>query len=170
MLEKVGSMIVNQVAFRILNMSIAAGIIIIIVMLVRLLLKRAPKTFSYALWGIVLFRLLCPSTLSVFNLLNTADRNAGEITFVSDEQFTVMHEDNQAQNQTTDVTPHIPEYISDGQNDPAGEADGNSVMESIGGVPDAGAPDNSDHGSKHMEETVSGTRMAKWKGVIPWHH
>ena len=117
MLEKVGSMIVNQVAFRILNMSIAAGIIIIIVMLVRLLLKRAPKTFSYALWGIVLFRLLCPfsfsSTLSVFNLLNTADRNAGEITFVSEEQFTVMQEDNQAQNQTTDVTPHIPEYISD---------------------------------------------------------
>ena len=64
MLEKVGSMIVNQVAFRILNMSIAAGIIIIIVMLVRLLLKRAPKIFSYALWGIVLFRLLCPFSFS----------------------------------------------------------------------------------------------------------
>lgn len=170
MLEKVGSMIVNQVAFRILNMSIAAGIIIIIVMLVRLLLKRAPKIFSYALWGIVLFRLLCPfsfsSTLSAFNLLNTADSNAGEITFVSDEQFTVVHEDNQAQNQTTDVTPHIPEYISDGQNDPAGEADGNSVMESIGGVPDAAAPDSTDHGSKHMEDTVSGIRIAKWTDFL----
>jgi len=46
----------------ILNMSLAAGFVAIAVMLVRLLLKKAPKIFSYVLWTVVLFRLLCPFT------------------------------------------------------------------------------------------------------------
>lgn len=45
------------------NMSLTAGIVILCVMAVRLLLKRAPKVFSYALWAVVLFRLLCPVSL-----------------------------------------------------------------------------------------------------------
>ena len=53
-----------------LNMSLTAGVVILFVLLLRLLLKKAPKVISYALWGIVLFRLLCPvsiqSDLSLF--------------------------------------------------------------------------------------------------------
>lgn len=44
----------------ILNMSMTGSIVILLVMLARLLLKRTPKIFSYALWAVVLFRLLCP--------------------------------------------------------------------------------------------------------------
>ncbi len=44
----------------VLNMSITASVVIVCVFLARLCLKRAPKGFSYALWAVVLFRLLCP--------------------------------------------------------------------------------------------------------------
>lgn len=61
-----------------LNMSITASYAAIGVLLARLLLKKAPKVFSYALWGIVLFRLLCPfsfsSGLSLVGLLIPSHR------------------------------------------------------------------------------------------------
>jgi len=44
----------------ILNMSLTGGIAIVFVMLARILLRKAPKIFSYALWAVVLFRLVCP--------------------------------------------------------------------------------------------------------------
>lgn len=57
---------------KIFNMSVTASIIILAVLAVRLLLRKAPRVFSYLLWGVVLFRLLCPvslpSRLSVFNM------------------------------------------------------------------------------------------------------
>ena len=45
---------------QILNMSMTGSVVILLVMLARLILKRSPKIFSYALWSVVLFRLLCP--------------------------------------------------------------------------------------------------------------
>jgi len=47
----------------ILNMSLTASIVIGLVLLIRLLLRRAPKAYAYALWAVVLFRLLCPISL-----------------------------------------------------------------------------------------------------------
>ena len=44
----------------ILNMSIGASVCILAVMLLRLLLRSAPKIFSYLLWAVVLIRLVCP--------------------------------------------------------------------------------------------------------------
>lgn len=44
----------------VLNMSITGSLVALAVMAARILLKRAPKIFSYGLWAIVLFRLLCP--------------------------------------------------------------------------------------------------------------
>lgn len=44
----------------ILNMSISASFCILAVILVRLLLMRAPKIFSYLLWAVVVIRLICP--------------------------------------------------------------------------------------------------------------
>ncbi|MBP3352440.1 MAG: DUF4362 domain-containing protein [Lachnospiraceae bacterium] len=49
---------------RLLNMSLTASIIILFVCICRLLLKKAPKIYSYALWSVVLFRLLCPVSVS----------------------------------------------------------------------------------------------------------
>ncbi len=44
----------------VLNMSLFASYVIVFVLLARLVLKKSPKVFSYALWGVVLLRLLCP--------------------------------------------------------------------------------------------------------------
>lgn len=42
------------------NMSITASYVILVVLLARTCLKKAPKIFSYALWSVALFRLICP--------------------------------------------------------------------------------------------------------------
>lgn len=44
----------------VLNMSIGASVCILAVMLLRLILRRAPRIFSYLLWAVVLVRLICP--------------------------------------------------------------------------------------------------------------
>lgn len=69
----------------ILHMSLIASFVILIVLFCRVLLKKAPKIFSYALWGVVLFRLLCPVSidLPVSFLPNTVTEPA------TLEQFTV---------------------------------------------------------------------------------
>ncbi len=50
----------DRLFMRVLDMSRIAGVVILVVILARLCLKRAPKIVSYALWAVVLFRLLCP--------------------------------------------------------------------------------------------------------------
>ncbi|MGM9662383.1 MAG: M56 family metallopeptidase [Oscillospiraceae bacterium] len=50
----------QTVFLRVLEMSKVAAVVIAVVLAARLALKRAPKAFSYALWAVVLFRLLCP--------------------------------------------------------------------------------------------------------------
>lgn len=54
----------------ILNLSLNGSIAILIILLLRLLLKKAPKIFSYSLWSIALIRLICPfsfeSVISLF--------------------------------------------------------------------------------------------------------
>ena len=56
----------------VLWMSLIAAIVIIVLLLLRPMLKKFPRIFSYLLWGIVLFRLLCPvsfeSSVSIFHL------------------------------------------------------------------------------------------------------
>jgi bla regulator protein BlaR1 len=42
------------------NMSVTASFAALVVILVRLLIRRTPKVFSYALWSVVLFRMVCP--------------------------------------------------------------------------------------------------------------
>ncbi len=65
----------------ILNMTITASLLILLVLVVRLLLRRAPKVFSYALWSVVLFRLLCPiSFTSDLALLGLAHPPVEETT------------------------------------------------------------------------------------------
>ena len=88
---------------QVLNMSLTGSAVIVTVLLARLILKKSPKVFSYALWAVVLFRLLCPvsltgpvSLLELFRpqILETTDRtgivyylpvvekDAAELTFV----------------------------------------------------------------------------------------
>jgi len=53
----------DELFMRTIDMSKIASVVILFVILARLLLKRAPKIVSYALWTVVLFRLLCPLSL-----------------------------------------------------------------------------------------------------------
>lgn len=46
----------------VLDMSLTASYAALAVMAARFFLRKAPKIFSYALWAVVLFRLLCPFT------------------------------------------------------------------------------------------------------------
>ena len=58
--------------WEILNRSVTASWVILAVLLVRLLLRRAPRKYSYYLWSVVGFRLLCsysfPARFSLFRL------------------------------------------------------------------------------------------------------
>ena len=53
----------DTIFLQIFDMTKVASLVILIVLLVRLCLKRAPKVISYALWAVVLFRLLCPVSI-----------------------------------------------------------------------------------------------------------
>ena len=60
----------DRIFLQILNMSFTASFVILFVLVARLFLKKSAKVFSYALWGIVLFRLICPLSFeSVFSFL-----------------------------------------------------------------------------------------------------
>ena len=66
----------------VLNMSFTASYVILFVIFVRLILKKAPKIISYALWGVVAFRLIIPfSFKSMFSLM---PRNTNAISIPLD--------------------------------------------------------------------------------------
>ena len=73
---------------RVLNMSLTGSLMILAVLIVRLFLKRAPKIFSYALWLVVLFRLLCPvsfeSGFSLLGILGVDAEEQGTVEYISD--------------------------------------------------------------------------------------
>lgn len=59
----------EQIFETILHMNMTASVAIAVVLLLRLLLRRAPKIFSYLLWIAVMFRLICPVAVeSTFGL------------------------------------------------------------------------------------------------------
>ena len=65
-----GEFVMHRLFPIVCNMSLTASVVILAVLAVRLLLRRAPKVFAYALWAVVLFRLLCPvSVTSAVSLL-----------------------------------------------------------------------------------------------------
>ena len=64
---------ISTIFHTILQMTGTASLCILAVLLIRLLLKKAPRVFSYALWSVVLFRLLCPFSFeSVLSLIPSA--------------------------------------------------------------------------------------------------
>lgn len=48
---------------RVVNLSAVGSVVILFVLIARIFLRRAPKIFCYALWGIVLVRLLIPLSI-----------------------------------------------------------------------------------------------------------
>ena len=67
----------------VVNLSITASYVIIFVLIARLFLKKIPKIFSYSLWSVVLFRLICPFTFSsAFSFLQVVGVNSGKMEYI----------------------------------------------------------------------------------------
>ena len=64
----------SEIFLKIINMSISASYIVLAVLLLRLLLKKAPKWITVVLWGIVAVRLVCPFSIeSVLSLIPSSE-------------------------------------------------------------------------------------------------
>ena len=104
---------------QILNMSVTGSVVILFVMAVRLLLKRSPKIFSYALWSVVLFRLICPVSLSapvsLLDWIQPEVTEASQVTSVvsflparyvyGEAQEDALPEFDQPRQESTEATP-----------------------------------------------------------------
>ena len=67
----------DQLYEHILNMSITGSYVIVFIIVARLFLRKVPKIFSYALWSVVLFRLLCPFSIeSIFSFIPSEVQNS----------------------------------------------------------------------------------------------
>lgn len=64
----------EAVFFRLLNLSLMASLMVVVVLILRLLLRKAPKWIFCALWGLVALRLLIPVSIeSRASLMPTAE-------------------------------------------------------------------------------------------------
>lgn len=60
----------DKLFLEILNMSITSSYVILFIILIRFLLKKVPKIYSYLLWSVVLLRLTIPFSIqSIFSLI-----------------------------------------------------------------------------------------------------
>lgn len=72
----------SELFLTVLNMSLTASYVILLVILVRLLLKKSPKYISYALWSVVAFRLIIP--FSFENKFSLMPRNTNAVPIPHD--------------------------------------------------------------------------------------
>ena len=81
----------RELFIAILSLSVQASYVALWIFFVRMLLKKFPKIFSYALWSILLFRLLLPvginSPVSILPETLVAERAQESITMETTETF-----------------------------------------------------------------------------------
>jgi len=78
----------SEIFFTILNMSLVSSMLIVVLLILRPLLKKAPRALSCALWALVGVRLICPFTFESFLSLVPDPEPISKETFVSFETFT----------------------------------------------------------------------------------
>ena len=95
----------NELFLKIINMSISASWLVLAVLILRLILKKAPKWVNVLLWGIVAVRLICPLSFeSTLSLIPSAETFPEKI--ISGPSFDVQ----------TGITPidnQINDYLGD---------------------------------------------------------
>ena len=70
----------SEVFLKVVNMSISAGWLVLAVLALRLILKKAPKWVNVLLWGIVAIRLICPFSIeSALSLIPSKETISPEI-------------------------------------------------------------------------------------------
>ena len=78
----------GAVFLRIVNMSITASWLILAVILVRLLLRKAPKRISCVLWAFVAIRLICPFSLeSALSLIPSTEVYPVDVIYNENQQI-----------------------------------------------------------------------------------
>ncbi len=78
----------TELFYTILNMSISASILILAVLLLRLLFRKAPKWISVLLWGLVAVRLICPFALETpFSLMPKTEWITEEPAYNEEYQY-----------------------------------------------------------------------------------
>ncbi|MGN0336112.1 MAG: M56 family metallopeptidase [Lachnospiraceae bacterium] len=112
----------NELFLKIINMSISASWLVMAVLILRLVLKKAPKWINVLLWGIVAVRLICPFSFeSALSLIPSAETFPEKV--ISGPSFDV-------QTGITPVDNRINDYLGDryfeGVTVPANY--GNSIM------------------------------------------
>ncbi len=91
----------SEAFLKIVNMSISASYLVLAVLVLRLILKKAPKWVSVLLWGMVAVRLIFPISIeSALSLIPTADP-------IPDKVIAELHADVQT-NAPVPVRPHSP--------------------------------------------------------------
>ena len=74
----------TAIFLKLLNMSITASWLVLAVVVLRLLLKKAPKAITCALWALVAIRLLCPFSIeSMFSLIPSVEPVSPEIVYTA---------------------------------------------------------------------------------------
>ena len=70
----------SEMFLKVVNMSISAGWLVLAVLALRLILKKAPKWVNVLLWGIVAIRLICPFSIeSALSLIPSTETISPEI-------------------------------------------------------------------------------------------
>lgn len=76
----------NELFLKIIDLSISASWLVLAVLVLRLVLKKAPKWVNVLLWGIVAVRLLCPfSVESSFSLMPQSLSNGNLVSEWTDD-------------------------------------------------------------------------------------
>ena len=71
-----------DIFFKFINMSISASWLVLVVIILRLLLKKAPKWLNPVLWGSVGLRRVLPFSIeSILSLIPTAETISPEIIY-----------------------------------------------------------------------------------------
>ena len=95
----------NELFLKIVNMSISASWLVLVVLILRFVLKKAPKWVNILLWGIVAIRLICPFSFeSALSLIPSAETFPEKV--ISGPSFDVQ----------TGITPidnRINDYLGD---------------------------------------------------------
>ena len=78
----------TELFYTILNMSISASILVLVVLILRLIFRKAPKWVTVLLWGLVAVRLICPFALETpFSLMPRTDWIAADTSFSEDDLY-----------------------------------------------------------------------------------
>lgn len=106
----------NALFQTVFHLNVVSSYIILIVLVIRFLLRKSPKLFSYALWGIVFFRLVFP--VSIESNMSLIPR---QINTVSIESTVLNNSSYRGEAPVTEATYNNPVVKADPQNSDPGK-------------------------------------------------